>query len=98
VVEEEEEEEEDEVVVVVVGGDGLEDLPILQGVGLGQHIGGSHSRACGPTRQDRQGPRVGGGCLNTNTTRMNGSSTDRRKYPDIRSWAGEKQLPCPNQQ
>ena len=28
--------------------------------GLGQHIGGSHSRACGPTRQDRQGPRVGG--------------------------------------
>ena len=32
-VEEEEEEEEDEVAVVVVGGDGLEDLPILQGVG-----------------------------------------------------------------
>ena len=31
VVEEEEEEEEDEVAVVVVGGDGLEDLPILQG-------------------------------------------------------------------
>ena len=30
-VEEEEEEEEDEVAVVVVGGDGLEDLPILQG-------------------------------------------------------------------
>ena len=29
---EEEEEEEDEVAVVVVGGDGLEDLPILQGV------------------------------------------------------------------
>ena len=28
--------------------------------GLGQHIGGSHSRACGPTRQYCQGPRAGG--------------------------------------